>query len=340
MADLNPKDIIGVNNLYLLEMAKGEIKNHEGRKVFGVNADLSTGVVATLSDGETGLYVPPTQARIHAIVSDNVLDTATVLSSGSADESSTLNTLTDLTATFTSDGVAAGDLVLNDTTTEICLVVSVPSENTMITSALRSPLTGKLGDAFVSGDTYRIVTGLTTGSGVVLVEGLDASFLEQCEFVIFDGTTPTNTVLSYVRMFGLRGFGANSLKVVGTVTATAATDGTVSASILDGNNQSLTTVYTIPMNKNGYLFADVASLAKKQSATVIVTLRAGTLNGMGYMLNRFAVSSTGTSALTPAIEFPNFIPSGTDVWMEGDSDANSVGVSAGYTLILVDLADD
>lgn len=58
---------------YVLEIAKGKIKGHSLITKFGHNEDVDTGAQEDLWN-VNGLYVPPTQARIHNIVSTDAAD--------------------------------------------------------------------------------------------------------------------------------------------------------------------------------------------------------------------------------------------------------------------------
>lgn len=67
MSHLNPRD-------FLLEVAKGTIPGHALRNLFGVNLDVDLTSETIWSAG--GIYVFPTAARIHSVVSTSALDTA------------------------------------------------------------------------------------------------------------------------------------------------------------------------------------------------------------------------------------------------------------------------
>jgi len=60
---------------YALEIAKGDIPGHSLITKFGHNADVDTGASEDLW-GPGGIYVPPTQARVHDLVSTSANDTA------------------------------------------------------------------------------------------------------------------------------------------------------------------------------------------------------------------------------------------------------------------------
>jgi hypothetical protein len=218
---------------FSLEVAKGNIPNTSFMEKFGENSDIDTGAFEVVWDAG-GPYVPPTIARIHNVASDNAADTGTVLSSGTATGGS-ITTLEDTGATFITDTVAVGDLVLNDENVELGRVTEVTSE-TLLTMAggMRDPNSGLLGTIEtaspmqagvrnVSGDAYRVVTDASTGASVFHIRGLLSTFLEVDEFVILNGVSNVATVNSYIRQYRARVFTTASTGAVGTITSTAQT---------------------------------------------------------------------------------------------------------------------
>ena len=99
--------------------------------------------------------------------------------------------------------------------------------------------------ALVSGSAADAAAG--TGARTVRIYGLDADWNRQDEEVILDGVTPVNTVGSYLRVFRMRvtSAGAGGINA-GLITATAATDATISAAIAIGVGQTLMAVYSVP----------------------------------------------------------------------------------------------
>lgn len=320
---------------FFMEVAKGNILGHEGIEIAGENTDLpNTGVFEDIWDGG-GVYVPPTQGRLHNISSSLAADAGTVLSSGTMTGGS-LTSLVDTGATFVTDTVAIGDIALNDSNVEFGRVTTVTETTLTIAGSTRDP-DGVMGVANSAGDTYRIVTDASTGASLVWMAGLSASFLEQQEFVVLNGVSDVASAGSYVRMHLARAFGGASTEVAGNIDATAQTDGTVTWLILNGNNQTLMAIYTVPINKTGYIVNWWSSLSKDVAAAVAhVHLRAGTLNGFKYSVQPRAINTNGNSSLNYPYITPRPIPPGSDIWVEANSNANLVGVSAGFEIMLVD----
>lgn len=319
-----------------LELSKGNIDGHSSILKFGENPDIdSASGFETIWDAG-GVYVPPTIPRIHDMASTSALDTGSLISSGIA-TSGSLTSLVDTGATFITDGVAAGDLLLNDSLTEIAVVTAVPTETELtLAGEIRNPWDGTAGTPITT-DVYRVVTNGSTGASLVAIDGLDTSILSQSEFVVLNGTINVATVKTWYRQFRMRAFGANATKADGTLTSTAQTDNTITCQLINGNNQSLMAIYTIPNDKTGYLTKFWGALSKKGTASVDIVLRAGTLDGFGYHIHNEALNSSGSSRFSYIPTIPMIIPKGVDIWVEADTDTNNTGVAAGFDLILVDL---
>lgn len=231
-----------------LEVGRGNVPKVSYVNKFGRNPDIDTG-----SDPEDiwdggGIYVPPTQARTHDIASSSAQDAGTVLSSGTATGGS-LTTLIDSGATFSSDGVTAGDVVLNDTAGDHSIVVTVDSEIQLTVRAMHHV------NANASGNSYRIVTSAGTGAVVVhITNALDGSWGELTEFVVLNGTSNVATANDYFRINSAHIHGAGSNKTnVGNITLTAQTDATVTAQISAGIGRTLMAFTTVPAGKTMYV---------------------------------------------------------------------------------------
>ncbi len=326
---------------YFLEIAKGNIPGHSVMAKFGEVLGLpNTGVFEDVWDAG-GSYVPPTIGRVHNVDSTSALDVGDTLSSGTATGGS-LSTLIDTGATFSTDTVAAGDIVLNDTNVELCVITAVTEEILTCAGSIRSPNSGLLGNANETGDSYRIVTNGSTGASILHVSGLDESFISAEEFVVLNGQTDVATSRGggdgvYIRQFRGRVFGPGTAAAVGTIKSTAVSDGTVSLQVINGNNQTLMAIYTCPAEKTCYIIKWWGSMSRAvASATSDFHLRGGTLDGIGYLLQDRSFTTTGSSQFTFDYAIPVAFPGGSDIWVEANSNANSVGVASGFDVILVD----
>ena len=112
----------------------------------------------------------------------------------------------------------------------------------------------------------------STGARTIQVFGLKTwSTNETSEIVTLDGTTPVDTAESYVIIHRMKVLthgttGPNS----GIITATAASDGTVTAAINAGNGQTEMSIYGIPSTQVGYMTSfDVNSHNTGNPSTVL-----------------------------------------------------------------------
>ena len=322
-----------------LEVAKGNIPGHSFILKFGENLTVGNAAFEHIWDAATP-YVPPTQARVHDISSDDADDDGDILVDATADSGS-LTTLVDADGDFVNAGVTTGDIVLNDDNVELGNITGVTANTLTMAGSMRNPNSGLIGTAN-GADAYRVVTPASTGASIIHILGLDASFLEIQECVVLDGLIANEvaTTKSYIRQYRARIFGdGGSGGAEGTISSIAQVDGTTSCQVINGNNQTLMAIYTVPANKTGYIMKWWATFSKGVGATTVfadVHLMAGTLDGIGYLLEPIATLSSGTSAYTRDYSVPAAIPGGSDIWVEAQASTGSVSISAGFDIILVD----
>lgn len=316
---------------------------------FGRNPEIDTNTdPEDIWDGG-GLWVPPTASRTHALTSSSVEDDGSVLSTGTADTGSNTTTLYDAAADFVSDGVAAGDAVLNDTNIDHSIIVLVDDLNTLTleTSHHANFTTQQSATVgFNNGDTYRIVSadGAATGATVVHLYGLDSNFDEAQEFVVLNGQGNVNTTRTYWRIYRMHIDGAVSRtdNNIGIISATAAVDGTVTAQINAGNGQTLMAIYTIPNGKTGCMTHFSSTIFKGavgalSNSTLRQTKFAGP-DGAGSIIEHyFGMATDGNSHVHhPYGPYKRFEEK-TDVWLRGDTvTANDTEITGAFDIILVD----
>jgi len=310
-------------------IAKGALPGMRPFSRVGENDDIDTGSGFEFIWDGGGTYVPPTTARLHDIVSTNAGDVGTVVSSGTATGGSAKSVI-DSTATFSSDGVVVGDILINDTKGSFATITGLVSQTEItIAGALRDPANGLPQGLFEAGDVYRVASDASTGAAFVYIEGLNIFRQEVKEFVILNGTTNVPTVNSYTRHNRLRASATTTAGTLGTITSTAQVDGTVTAQIVNGNNQTLMAIYTVPVGKSAMLISWWGAFSKKNTATAGIRLRAGVLDGVHYTVQVRSISSSATSSFNHPFIVPVMIPAGADIWIEADTDANNSGISAG-----------
>jgi hypothetical protein len=321
----------------MLEIAREKVPGMSHVNKFGRNPDIDTATTPEDIWDVGGLYVPPTQGRTHDIASSSANDAGTLVSSGTATGGST-TTLVDTGATFVSDGVAVGDAVLNDTDIDHSIVKTVDSE-TQLTLEPTHHLV-----SFASGKSYRVVTPASTGASVIHIFGLDSNLAEQEEFIITNGIANVATVNTYARIWRMHTDGAASriTNNVGNITATAQVDATVTAQITAALGQTLTTFYTVPAGKTGYIphfygsirqptVGSFAELSLRQTKFAVP-------DGAGSIVEHYIGLATDGSSYVPQ-EFRPYkvFYERTDVWIRCESvSANNTSIDAGFDIILVD----
>lgn len=141
--------------------------------------------------GAVGLYsgFNATASENIEVFSDSNNDSGSLVSSGTATGGSA-NTIVDSSATFVTDGVAVGDLVINDTGAYHGKVSEVTSETTL-TVFDWDDTTDTDGFIPTSGDSYRVATASSTGAAVTRWDKiLDSDYVEQTPvYIIMNGTT-------------------------------------------------------------------------------------------------------------------------------------------------------
>lgn len=176
-----------------------------------------------------------------------------------------------------------------------------------------------------------------TGARTVQLQGLDENFELQSEIVTLNGTTPVDTVGTYVRMHTARVLSAGSGQVnEGTITFRhTTTTANVFAGMLPGKNQTNVAAYTIPAGKTGYIRRIHGSLRRGN---------AGTADGSMWIRNfgevfrsRRPFTFGVNSRLIDEVSFGLRMGEKTDITMRIDIiSANNGDVTGGFDIILVD----
>lgn len=185
-----------------------------------------------------------------------------------------------------------------------------------------------------------------TGARTVMVFGLTGwTNKETSETVTMDGTSTATTTNSYVIIHRMRvataGGSANGGNV-GTITATAITDNTITAQINPTEGSTLMAVYGVPSSQTAYITQWYATINKASGAVASIDFRLRINNEPDIDANDFitrnerGLQSTGTSSDTFSYN-PYFVVSGPAIIkVQGIGSANDIDASAGFDLILVD----
>lgn len=173
-----------------------------------------------------------------------------------------------------------------------------------------------------------------TGAREILVTGLDANYAEITETVVLNGTNSVNTVNSYLRINELRvtevGSGAAA---AGNITATAATDTTVTSRILAGQNVSRQAVYTVPASKTAFMVNAYAALPNQASKKAQVEVLARPY-GLGYEQKDLLCVNADNKGYSESMRAISFAAK-TDIKMLATVSADNSVVQAGMQLLVV-----
>ena len=196
--------------------------------------------------------------------------------------------------------------------------------------------------AIVSTSTSDDGAPVGVGARTIRVRGLKTwDSLETYEDVILNGTTPVNTASSYVsinRMVVLTS-GATSINV-GVITATAATDSTITAVILAGQGQTQQAIYALGSQTNFYMSGFSVTIgsqvaAHRASCTIKVCAQPETVPTVFTHKHKINVVAQGTSARLhqfipplridgPAIIKLSGVASAADIDAAGHFDGNLI----------------
>jgi hypothetical protein len=169
-----------------------------------------------------------------------------------------------------------------------------------------------------------------SGAKQVIIYGLDASWNEQSETVNLNGTSGVTTANTYIRVHRMEIINTNNL--IGDLSAISQTDGLLLAKILgiDGDNQTLQSIYTIPAGKTGYLVSFFYTLKTGKSTALDLQVR----NFNSVFQNKRKLVTD--EAYLPPIKVSLTIPEKSDVKIRAKASTGSHEVSGGFSLILVD----
>jgi hypothetical protein len=181
------------------------------------------------------------------------------------------------------------------------------------------------------------------GAQTLRVYGLTAwNLAEVSEDITLNGTGAVNTVNSYVIIHRMKVLtsGATSINV-GTITATAATDTTITAVILPGEGQTEMAIYGVPSVQSFYLTRWYCGVAKASGAAVdadfhLLVNEAPTTNLLNYLYKSdLSLQTTGTSALEKHYDNPVRFSGPCIIKVQGTASANDLDAQSGFDGYLV-----
>ncbi len=175
------------------------------------------------------------------------------------------------------------------------------------------------------------------GARTMEIFGLDSAGALQNETISLTGTVAITAINSYsmidrmiVRTAGI------SATNIGTITANANTDSTVTAQINAINNQTLMAIYKIPAGFDGCMVNYFVDVNKSGGATTSVDayLYAKPTGEVWQIKQLNGAISGGTSRYNHFFGVPNCFEPLTLIKLSANVSANDTGVSGGYDLVL------
>ena len=187
-----------------------------------------------------------------------------------------------------------------------------------------------------SGASIQVVSSNTGDSQEIIVQGLDENFLEQSWTGNLSGTGVVDIQGSWSRVF--RAFNNGSNDIVGDINIFESGNESKSyAQILDGNNQTLMSVYTIPANCTGYLVNYHTTAHNQQSSSEIgYTLQMKTRN-QGKVFRVKSVTSVATNLeISKQFLFPIKLEPKTDIIFNAVSaNGNNGAINVDFDIALL-----
>lgn len=182
------------------------------------------------------------------------------------------------------------------------------------------------------------------GARTIRIWGLTSwSTAESSEDITMDGTSNVLTASSYVIIHRMKVLTAGNTSInVGTITATAATDASVTAVILPNEGQTQMAIYGVPSTQSFYITKIYASL-NDATASSRVDIRfsvnespnVSPLNVRFILKGTFELSNQGSSYVDHTYEPPFRINGPCIVKLQGISNSADEDVSGGFDGYLV-----
>lgn len=326
-SSVNQTGALLVSN-YKEEIARGLYDGYLYGVKFGRNPDIDINSAPEDIYNGGGEYTGfnATANEEISVSSDDNDDRGALVSSGNATGGSN-TTLIDNTATFISDGVAVGDIVLNDTQGVHGIVTEVTSQTTLTVFSMQDGA-GDL-PVNVSGDSYRVATAIDTGAAVLKLKNiLDEDFVQQEDvYIILDGTsTVTTSGVNAMRCpTGRIVLSGSSGRNEGDITVNQAVSTSNVFCVIPTFGSTTIACFTVPAGKDCLITNTIASITRANgsagSATIAVNVRKF---GQGFSAERVYELQTGSPIDETTIIGP--LPSGTDIkgTVEQASDNNTI----------------
>lgn len=196
-----------------------------------------------------------------------------------------------------------------------------------------------------SADIDRISSSDNGDTQLLLIYGLDENLFTVVQAKALTGQAPVALDTPLMRVYRI--ININSVNMAGDVYCFvngAVTGGipddasTIRAMIRTPFNQTLMAIYTIPCDKTGYLYNGYAMISKSGgvAAATQFSAYAGPVGGVMAVKARASCNSAGNSSWNRNYLIPPALPQCTDILIRCEEVSATVGVSAGFTVLLRD----
>jgi len=289
------------------EVALGTVSNYTQTTKFGRNSEVDSGTSADIWGGGRNTLGLHSYTGFNATANENlstasssIADVGSLISSGTVTTTDT-NNIIDSGATFISDSVVVGDIVLNDTRGTYGYVTAIPSETQLTIFTMIDSATGRYDN--ILGNSYRVARATSTGSGVVVIRRILNSDYESqtSKFVILNGTSTVSTTVDAYRCSRASVLLAGSTENnVGEITIRqATTTANIFCVMPEGGNQTLSCCDTVPKNTITLIESVLCqmSISGGGSASGVVSLRTRPKGGVFNTIRVYDLSSAGGSVV-------------------------------------------
>lgn len=174
------------------------------------------------------------------------------------------------------------------------------------------------------------------GARTVTVEALDSTYAAFTETVTMDGTTPVamSTAAIMINHMEVLTAGASGPNV-GVITATAATDATVTSAIPAAKGRCQGAIYQVPLGYDAYVTHFAGSIDGVATASVDVEMFVKEFGATFTSHATLQFIGSGTTGRTMDFPVPHVVAEKGIIKAQATSDSNNVDVVARIDLILV-----
>ena len=251
------------------EVALDNVSNYSIVDKFGRNPDIGTATTPEdiWNGGSNYTGFNATSNENIEVFSSDANDQGSEVSSGTA-TSGGFTTITDSGADFVSDGVAVGDILVNDTKSAHGAIITVSATTLTVHRMIGDSSTIKSRND--EGDSYRVVNANDTGAALIkLSQLLDQDYVSQpSQYVILNGVTGVTVTGNYIRCTRaqviLAGSSGHNEGIVTIRQAT--TTANVFANLPAEKNQTTIAAYTVASNQIGLITRVRVSITRASGA--------------------------------------------------------------------------